>query len=103
MPITKSSWHSPAARPSSRPRGNRASAKTSTKKGLKTTVDVLAGDYPLKEGYPVENPDTTKIRFDEELPAWNYRAIPHDSDRPVMRRGISVALDTGEVVGTSFV
>lgn len=55
------------------------------------------------KGYPVEYPDTIKIRFDEELPAWNYRAIPHDSDRPVMRRGISVALDTGEVVGTSFV
>ena len=44
-------------------------------------VHVLAGDNPLKEGYPVEYPDTMKIRFDEELPAWNYRAIPHDSDR----------------------
>jgi hypothetical protein len=53
-----------------------AMEKTSTTKGLKTTVHVLAGEYPLKEGYPEEYRDTMKIRFDEELPAWNYRAIP---------------------------
>ena len=35
-----------------------------------------AGDYPLKEGYPDEYPAAMKIRFDEELPVWNYRAIP---------------------------
>ena len=58
-----------------------AMLRTSTKKGLKTTVHVRAGDYPLKEGYPEEYPDTMKIHFDEELPAWNYRAIPHDSDQ----------------------
>lgn len=58
-----------------------AMSRASTKKGLKTTVHVLAGDYPLKEGYPKEYRDTMKIRFDEELPAWNYRAIPHDSDQ----------------------
>jgi hypothetical protein len=44
-------------------------------------VHVLAGDYLLKEGYPEEYRDTMKIRFDEELPAWNYRAIPDDSDQ----------------------
>ena len=53
-----------------------AMKKTSTKKGLKTTVNVLAGDYPLKEGYPEEYRETMKIRFDKELPTWNYRAIP---------------------------
>jgi len=39
-------------------------------------VHVLAGDYPLKEGYPEAYRETMKIRFDAELPAWNYRAIP---------------------------
>ena len=58
----------------------RAMAKASTKKGLKTTVNVLPGDYPLKEGYPEEYPSSMKIRFDEELPAWNYRAIPDKCD-----------------------
>ena len=58
-----------------------AMARTSTTKGLKTTVHVLAGDYQRKEGYPEEYRAMMKIRFDEELPAWNYRAIPHDSDQ----------------------
>lgn len=57
-----------------------AMAKASTQKGLTTTVDILDGAYPLKEGYPQEYPDTMKIRFDEELPAWNYRAIPGKCD-----------------------
>ena len=54
--------------------------KTATKKGLKTTVHVLSGDYPLKEGYPAEYRETMKIRFDEELPRYNYRAIPCHSN-----------------------
>ena len=58
----------------------RAMAKASTKQGLKTTVHVLPGDYPLKEGYPEDYPKTMKIRFDENLPAWNYRAIPDKCD-----------------------
>ena len=53
-----------------------AMEKTSTKQGLKTTVHVLDGDYPLEEGYPEDYRETMRIRFDEELPAWNYRAIP---------------------------
>lgn len=57
-----------------------AMARTTTKQGLKTTVQVLPGDYPLKEGYPDDYPETMKIRFDEELPAWNYRAIPGKCD-----------------------
>jgi len=55
-------------------------ARASTKQGLKTTVHVLTGDYPLKEGYPDEYPATMKIRLDEELPLWNYRAIPDKCD-----------------------
>jgi hypothetical protein len=54
--------------------------RASTKQGLKTTVHFLTGDYPLKEGYPDEYPKTMKIRFDEELPVWNYRAIPGKCD-----------------------
>jgi len=59
---------------------SQAMARASTKQGLKTTVHVLTGDYPLKEGYPDEYPETMKIRFDEELPLWNYRAIPGKCD-----------------------
>ena len=59
---------------------SQAMARASTKQGLKTTVHVLTGDYPLKEGYPDEYPETMKIRFDEELPVWNYRAIPGKCD-----------------------
>jgi hypothetical protein len=58
----------------------RTMARASTKAGLKTIVNVLAGDYPLKEGYPDEYPASMKIRFDEVLPAWNYRAIPGKCD-----------------------
>lgn len=54
---------------------SRAMAKTSTRKGLKTTVHVLVGDYPLKEEYPDGYKETMTIRFDKELPQWNYRAI----------------------------
>jgi hypothetical protein len=58
----------------------RAMTRASTKQGLRTTVNVLAGEYPLKEGYPDEYPCSMKIRFDEELPTWNYRAIPAKCD-----------------------
>lgn len=56
----------------------RAMARTSTRKGLTTTVHVLVGDYPLKEAYPEDYKETMRIRFDQELPAWNYRAIPRN-------------------------
>jgi hypothetical protein len=59
---------------------SQAMARASTKQGLRTTVHVLTGDYPLKEGYPDEYLETMKIRFDEELPVWNYRAIPGKCD-----------------------
>jgi hypothetical protein len=56
-----------------------AMAKTSTRQGLQTTVHVLASDYPIKEGYPEDYKETMQIHFDEELPVWNYRAIPSNS------------------------
>jgi hypothetical protein len=49
-------------------------AKTAT--GLRTTVHLLEGDYPLGEKVPKTYKQTMRIVFDEELPAWNYRAIP---------------------------
>jgi hypothetical protein len=58
----------------------RAMARASTRQGLRTTVEVVPGDYPLKEGYPEGYPQTMKIRFDEVLPAWNYRAVPCKCD-----------------------
>ena len=53
-----------------------AMARASTKKGLATTVHVFPGDYPIGEKAPKNYKKTTKILFDEELPAWNYRAVP---------------------------
>lgn len=59
---------------------SQAMARASTRQGLKTTVHILAGVYPLKEGYPEDYLKAMKIRFDEELPAWNYRAVPGKCD-----------------------
>jgi hypothetical protein len=58
----------------------RAMARASTRQGLRTTVSVLAGEYPVKEGYPDEYPSAMKIRFDEVLHVWNYRAVPAECD-----------------------
>jgi hypothetical protein len=51
-------------------------AETSTKPGLRTTVDILAGNYPIGEKVPAGYKKSMRLVFDEELPAWNYRAIP---------------------------
>jgi len=48
---------------------SQAMARASTKQSLTTTVQVLPGDDPLKEGYPDEYPETMKIRFDAESKA----------------------------------
>jgi DDE family transposase len=53
-----------------------AMARASTKTGLATTVHILDGDYPTGEKAPKKYKKTSKILFDEELPAWNYRAVP---------------------------
>ena len=47
-----------------------------TEKGLRTTVEVLQGEYPIGEKVPEGYKKSMRIIFDEELPAWNYRAIP---------------------------
>lgn len=51
-------------------------AETRTETGLRTTVAVLGGDYPTGEKVPKGYKKSMRIIFDEELPAWNYRAIP---------------------------
>lgn len=47
-----------------------------TEKGLRTTVEVLQGEYPTGEKVPAGYRQTMRILFDAELPAWNYRAVP---------------------------
>jgi hypothetical protein len=51
-------------------------AKTSTTKGLTTTVHLLDGDYQTGEKAPKNYKKSMRIVFDEELPKWNYRAVP---------------------------
>ena len=53
-----------------------AMRKTARKAGSEVPCMSQQSDYPLKEGYPEDYRETMKIRFDTELPAWNYRAIP---------------------------
>ena len=47
-----------------------------TEKGLATTVEILAGEYPVGEKAPPGYKKSMRIVFDEELSAWNYRAVP---------------------------
>jgi hypothetical protein len=51
-------------------------ARATTTTGLRTTVHLLTGDYPIGEKAPPQYKKTMRIVFDDELPAWNYRAIP---------------------------
>jgi hypothetical protein len=50
--------------------------KTTTKTGLRVTVDILAADYPTGVKAPVDFKETMALVFDELLPKWNYRALP---------------------------
>jgi hypothetical protein len=50
--------------------------ETHTETGLSATVDILQGDYPTGEKVPAGYKKSMRIAFDEELPAWNYRAVP---------------------------
>lgn len=49
---------------------------TSTSKGLTTTVNLLEGEYPTGQKAPKNYKETMRIVYDDELPKWNYRAIP---------------------------
>jgi hypothetical protein len=40
------------------------------------TVHLLKGDYPTGRKAPKNYKKNMRIAFDEELPAWNYRAVP---------------------------
>lgn len=51
-------------------------AETSTNQGLTTTVHLLKGEYPTGQKAPKDYKKTMRICFDDELPKWNYRAIP---------------------------
>jgi hypothetical protein len=50
-------------------------AKTTT--GLKVTVEVLTGVYATGKKCTADFLENMTIRFDDFLPCWNYRAIPH--------------------------
>ena len=54
----------------------RKMAETHTETGLRATVDVIPGEYPIGEGVPAGYKESMRIVFDEDLPAWNYRAVP---------------------------
>jgi hypothetical protein len=51
-------------------------SETRTTQGLQTTVDILPGDYKTGIKAPKDYKKNMRIVFDEELPKWNYRAIP---------------------------
>jgi len=51
-------------------------AETRTSKGLRTTVDILSGDYKTGLKAPKDYKKNMRIVFDDELPTWNYRAVP---------------------------
>jgi DDE family transposase len=53
-----------------------AMGQASTSTGLTTTVHLLPGEYKTGEKAPKDYKKTMRIIFDEELPAWNYRAVP---------------------------
>lgn len=50
-------------------------AKTTT--GLKVTVDILAGIYKTGNKCTSDFIENMRIVFDDYLPRWNYRALPH--------------------------
>jgi hypothetical protein len=53
-----------------------AMAKTRTDQGLTAAVHLLEGEYPTGQKAPKDYKENMRILFDEELPAWNYRAVP---------------------------
>jgi hypothetical protein len=53
--------------------------KASTRKGLKTTVNVIRRVYETGRNATDEIKRNLKIIFDDLLPKWNYRAIPQNA------------------------
>lgn len=47
--------------------------------GLKVTVDILTGIYATGKKCTVDFLETMTIVFDDNLPRWNYRAIPQEN------------------------
>jgi hypothetical protein len=57
-------------------------SETRTSKGLRTTVDILSGDYETGLKAPKDYKKNMRIVFDDDLPAWNYRAVPsHETQK----------------------
>jgi hypothetical protein len=54
----------------------RKMSETRTETGLRVTVDILVGDYPTGETAPDGYKESMRIIFDDDLPTWNYRAVP---------------------------
>jgi Rhodopirellula transposase DDE domain len=50
-----------------------------TRTGLKTTVNVIRRQYETGRKATAEMKKNLKIVFDENLPQWNYRAIPQNA------------------------
>jgi len=50
--------------------------KTRTRTGLRVTVEVVKKYYATGQKYSPEFRAAMPLKFDEELPAWNYLAIP---------------------------
>jgi len=53
--------------------------KAKTRTGLKVTVDILTGVYATGKKCAVDFLETMRIVFDDNLPRWNYRAIPQEN------------------------
>ena len=51
-------------------------AMTKTTTGLKVTVDILTGVYVTGKKVAADFLENMRIVFDDDLPRWNYRAIP---------------------------
>ena len=51
-------------------------AKTTTSTGLKVVVNILNKAYAIGKKVAEGFEKTMRIRFDDLLPKWNYRAVP---------------------------
>jgi len=50
--------------------------KTRTRTGLRVTVEVIRKYYATGQKYSADFRAAMPLEFDEDLPAWNYRAVP---------------------------